>query len=533
MRVWQHGGEEPQTQAPFPMPSGPHLIVFALDGGGYDQLMTAIRSGSIPALSALIGKEVGPNLFEHAYSAPRVESMLPSSTVADWVSIFTGEPPAYDGVTGDEWFVRETRSFYAPVPITVLDTLDFTKMVTDDLVDKAIAVPTLYDLLGTRTYVSLLMVHRGAILFTTVDPKAFTGMTLELIKGALAGEGAEKSLAGSIDRDSAQKLVETINEHGTPNLQVVYFPGLDIYTHEAKNPLQAQIGYYQKVIDPAIAQVLTVYRRNNLLKDTYVLIIADHGHTPVINDDHHAIGTSNDTPFGLLKHAGFRVRKPLLTLGNLDQDYQAVIASQGFMEYIYLADRSTCPREGDRCRWAASPRFKQDVLPTLRLLYQTNRSGRPITALKGTIDLIFSRPPSRAGKDTQPFQVFNGRRLVPIHDYLADHPRPDLIDLERRMKWLGAGPFGNRAGDIILLARTGGDVPIEQRYYFAAHSHYSWHGSADWLDSNVPLILARQASSGDDLRHIVKGAQGDPPSELDITPLVRSLFEQKELAATK
>jgi len=100
------------------------------------------------------------------------------------------------------------------------------------------------------------------------------------------------------------------------------------------------------------------------------------------------------------------------------------------------------------------------------------------------------------------------------------------------MKWLGAGPFGNRAGDIILLARTGRDVPIEQRYYFAAHRHYSWHGSADWLDGNVPVILAREASKGEDLRDIVRRAQDEPPSELDITPLVRSLFRQKEFATT-
>jgi type I phosphodiesterase/nucleotide pyrophosphatase len=525
-KVFQSGGEEQLTKTLPPVaPAGPHVLILALDGGGHDQLMRAIRGGDAPFIAALMGKEQRGEVFEHAYSALYVESMLPSSTVADWSAIFTGAPPAYDGVPGDEWFVRETRQFYAPVPVTVVDTNDFTKMVTDDLVGKAILTPTLYDLVGMRSYVSLLMVHRGATLFTIVDPSAFTGMALDMIKGALVGEDAEKSVAGSLDSSSVSKVVEAINAHGLPNLQIVYFPGLDIYTHEAENPLESQLRYYKRVVDPAVGQILEAYREKKVLKDTYVLIIADHGHTPVMKDDEHAIGVRDDSPFGLLKQKGFRVRKPLLALGDLDKDYQAVVASQGFMEYIYLADRSTCPRDGDQCEWARPPRYNQDVLPVLRALYRSNRWGKPIAGLKGTIDLIFSREPVAKGVDALPFEIFDGRKLVPIRDYLYDHPRDDLIDLETRMRWLGAGPYGNRAGDIVLLARTGQQIPIEQRYYFALKSHYSWHGSADWSDSNIPLILARESSSGEELRRLVEREQHDPPSELDITPLVRSLFQ--------
>jgi hypothetical protein len=67
-------------------------------------------------------------------------------------------------------------------------------------------------------------------------------------------------------------------------------------------------------------------------------------------------------------------------------------------------------------------------------------------------------------------------------------------------------------------------VPIEQRYYFAGEDHYSWHGSADLSDSNVPLVLAQKDDSGERLRDIVTHVTGDSPTELDITPLVRALF---------
>jgi hypothetical protein len=35
------------------------------------------------------------------------------------------------------------------------------------------------------------------------------------------------------------------------------------------------------------------------------------------------------------------------------------------------------------------------------------------------------------------------------------------------MRWLSAGPYGNRAGDILLLARACTNLPIQSRYFFA------------------------------------------------------------------
>jgi hypothetical protein len=134
--------------------------------------------------------------------------------------------------------------------------------------------------------------------------------------------------------------------------------------------------------------------------------------------------------------------------------------------------------------------------------------------------------PAPAGQASTPFQIFDGRRLVPIGQYLEAHPRPDLIDLEQRMNWLGTGPYGNRAGDIVLLAKSGSE-PIERRYYFAAESHYTWHGSADQSDSNVPLMLIQVGGSGERMRKIVQGNVGKRPSEKDLTPIVRAIFHSK------
>jgi hypothetical protein len=213
-----------------------------------------------------------------------------------------------------------------------------------------------------------------------------------------------------------------------------------------------------------------------------------------------------------------------LTLGYSDRDYQAVLAYQGFMAYVYLADRSTCPHEHDPCDWTKPPRLHQDVMPVVRAFSKANRTGRPIPQLKGTTDLIFARDPLSGDQSAKPYEIFDGRKLVPIGDYLRAHPRPDLVRLEERMNELSAGPYGNRAGDILLLARACTTLPIEERHVFAAVSHYTWHGSACEADGHIPFILAQQGGSGERLRTLMRTIGGDSPSEMALTPLVRTLF---------
>jgi hypothetical protein len=518
------GGEVRLATVPPPKLPGKHVIIFALDGTSRDQFMTLIRSGKAPNIAGILGKEEAGGVFEHGYAAPDAVSMLPSSTVADWSAIFTGAPPAFNGVTGDEWFDRDKMRFFAPVPISVDDTGDLQKAVANGMVGDALEVPTLYQLLGIDSNVSLMWIYRGATLYTIVGPSTYAGLIGSLIAGKLNGESAEKSISGALDLDSVKTLVTAIDQHGVPNLQTIYFPGIDAFTHLAPNPLTSQIGYLSSVTDQGVGEVLDEYRKKNALDDTYVLFIADHGQTPTLNDDAHALGAGgDDTPFGIVRDAGFRVRKAKLTLANDEQDYQAVLAYQGFMAYVYLADRSTCRAAGERCDWNKPPRFTRDVMPVVRAFDRVNRTGRPISRLKGTIDLIFARKPASAGAPAPPFEIFDGRRLVPIRNYLKAHPRPDLVDLEERMNWLGTGPYGNRAGDIVLLSKSG-TSPIDRRYYFAAEPHYTWHGSADESDSYVPLVLIQVGGSGDSMLRIVRAEVGRQLSEKDLTPIVRALF---------
>ncbi len=110
--------------------------------------------------------------------------------------------------------------------------------------------------------------------------------------------------------------------------------------------------------------------------------------------------------------------------------------------------------------------------------------------MKDTLDLVFAREPTPPGQNTNEYEIFDGHRLVPIWQYLLLHPRPDLIQLNRRMRWLSAGPYGNRAGDVLLLSRSGlNPADPESLLLFGAVSLVAWQR----VDAGQPHPADRRA----------------------------------------
>jgi predicted AlkP superfamily pyrophosphatase or phosphodiesterase len=164
-------------------------------------------------------------------------------------------------------------------------------VVEDDLIGQLLSAPTLYELTKRKSHVSMLSVHRGATLYTTVAPSSFTNFLSFLIKGTLKGIDAEKSFSAALDDSAVQKLIEAIDTRGLPDLQVVYLPGIDIFTHVSENRLESQARYLQYVTDKRIGDVLDAYRKRGALDGTYVIIISDHSQIPTLNDTKHKLGT--------------------------------------------------------------------------------------------------------------------------------------------------------------------------------------------------------------------------------------------------
>ena len=103
------------------------MLVFTIDVDGYHELMQALCSRKALHLQTLLGVEQQNGRFAHGYSLPNALSILPSTTVAAWSSIFTGKLPAQIGVPGNKGFVREQRQFFAPAPVSISYMEDFSK----------------------------------------------------------------------------------------------------------------------------------------------------------------------------------------------------------------------------------------------------------------------------------------------------------------------------------------------------------------------------------------------------------------------
>jgi hypothetical protein len=523
-RLVANGGEKQVKENPRPPEPGPYVLVLAFDGVGYHQMMDALKSGKAPNMSGLLGASQGGGLYEHAYSAPNAISILPSTTIAAWSAIFTGQPTAYNSVSGNEWFERENMTFFAPAPVSIKDEDDIARTYADGLVGNELKTKTLFELAGVKSAVSLNAVYRGADYFTTVPPTSMVGIMGDFIAGTVGGRDDKQDVYVTLDQNSIPKVLDSNSKHGVPRLQVVYFPGIDLYTHLASDPLNMEVDYLERITDPLVGTLLEAYKSYGVLDQTYVVIIADHGHTPVRKDSQHALGSDPDDGLSpAVSQAGFRIRKFKLKLADDEQDYQAVFAYQGAIAYIYLADRSTCPKPGNKCDWNKPPRYSQDVMALTRALWKANHTGVPTPKLKNTIDLIFARRPNPVGKDSTAFEIFDGKTLMPIPTYLAKHPRPDLIELDKRMRWLSVGPYGTRAGDILLLAVSGMQIPIEKRFYFSG-PYNSWHGSASEQDSHIPLVVAREDYSGARLKAMLDKVSSGQPSQLTLVPLVRELL---------
>lgn len=487
----------------------PRVLVLALDGVGADVLQAALDAGDLPRLGSVLGAPEADGRWAHAASTPGVVSVFPSETAAGWTAVFTGRPPAETGVVGNEWFDVDSLRLYAPVPLSVGTFEQTLAVYTDDFLGEQIQTPTLYERADVRSHVAQAFVHRGADVLTRPDLNDI-GELLEGAVQAIFGGGEEAF--EELDDDASEGVEGTMKRHGIADLQVVYFAGPDLAAHGG-GP-EAQRAYLREETDHDIGRVLDTYAARGALDDLWIVVVADHGHTETLQEERQSVGEAARV---LLDSLGRRPLDP--TLKPDSTEFDAVLAINEAAAFVYLADQTTC---APACDWTRPARLEADVLPVARAFRDASAadttSGLP---LAGALDLVLVRAARRG--ESVPFRVLDGDRLVPLADYLRASPRPDLVDIERRLAWLTDGPMGYRAGDILLLANAGDDRLIAERFFFGSGGA-SGHGSASRSDSIVPLLVANRAQSGEAIRERVQAAIGDAPTQLDVTDLILNLL---------
>lgn len=132
----------------------------------------------------------------------------------------------------------------------------------------------------------------------------------------------------------------------------------------------------------------------------------------------------------------------------------------------------------------------------------------PGHTLGGTIDLVIA--PRDAGRgDARAIVTYLGDgRWEPLEATLRATPRRNYVQAAERLRDLVDGPAGDRAGDLVLVARNGDEARVEDRYYFAG-LYRSWHGSPSRQDAEVPFIVAHPTRSRAELKAVVDRAMAE------------------------
>lgn len=535
--------------APESSPDHAPLLVVALDGVEREILYRLLRDGKLPGFARLLGEDPWPRSggdeapkatpapprFAHAHFDETILATLPSSTMVAWTTTFTGVTPAQHGVTGNEYFVRETRQFAAPVPVTFADASPTLACFTSDAYcSKLIEAPTVYERMRERdpdvlAWVAMQHVHRGADVLLlaerTAFVNAFEGAVSKVVKKISEGEES-RDVYKALDQQVVRVVIDEIDNEGAvlPDVLTVYLSGTDLYGHVAdEGPEESRDAYLREVLDPEVGRLADHLAARGALDGRWVVITSDHGHTEVVEDDHHAMSVDRtDDPPEVLKHAGFRVRPFALEVAE-DADFQAVLAYQGAMAFVYLADRSGCVEATKVCDWKAPPRYEEDVLAAAEAFHAASTEGMGVAGMKGTLDMVLVRRPKPYAEVDLPFEVYVGDgRTQSVGAWLAANPRPTYRALEARLRDLAVGPRGERAGDVVLVATNGAEEEAKDRFYFAA-PYRSWHGSPSAKDSEIPLIVAHPGHDAAAIARRVAGVLGPVPRQQKVTDLLLDL----------
>ena len=526
------GNDSRDLRAPHPAsPRGKHpdILVLALDGIDRALLYPMLAHNELPEMAALLGESGGA--FPHAQFDESVEATLPSTTAAAWAAVFTGRPPAENGVPGNEFFIRQNRQFAAPIPNSASSAACALAVFTEGYANGLLKAPTVYERIrerepNVRIWISMSQYYRGADRFL-LTRRAVLGDAFQAIAASLVDGKMPRKVWADLDSEDVEVVAERLAKDAVPDVLTVYLFGADDYAHMAEEgPDPARRGYLREVVDPAIGKLRRALSARGALDHRYVLITGDHGHTQVVHDDAHALAMNDkDDPPAVVKAAGFRLR-PFKVDVDENDDFQAVLAYEGAMAFAYVADRSTCESAKTKCDWVRPARYNEDVVPLAQAFFDTNLDGRNAPSMKGTLDMIFVRPPAAPGHEPPPFEVYVGDgHTVPIASYFRDSPHPTYVDLEARLRDLTIGPYGDRAGDVILLAHNGDRERAEERFYFAP-PYRSWHGSPSKLDSDVPLIVSHPHRSTAAIRQDLLGVLGQSPRQQKLGDLIVHLREE-------
>lgn len=493
------------------------LLILDIDGLRQDVFHQALEKRLIPNLAGLLG---GAEAKLGIHLDPC--STAPSITFCAQSTIFSGKDPNVHGIVGNQFFDRFGRTsggiprFYA---FDIGDTLaveDAVKTFTGEtgLVGETIdpKVSTLYEKAtrnGFDSMVTYHMISRGATTWkrpSLIDIARFTK------GGGIFGIRAEQ-----YDREMVDQIILDLKRGDHPAVLTAYFMGLDHESHH--HGPEAQLNYLAKVVDAQVRRLVNTMIECGLLDSLLVVVVSDHGQIRVLPDDRHSLRMSFpfDREMGYLFDAlGLDVHD----FPGESPDCDAVVASNGGLAHVYLQNHFG--------HWRDQPRFNADVLRVGKAFWEANQSGRYAPDLQNALSMVLVRNVENNGWEAEYEALTPQGQIIPIVDFLAQHPEIKTVDAAARLRSLA----GSHSGDLLLVSN------YADQFYFGSPT-IGVHGGLHPEDSLAVASLSWLGASVDQLTFLRETAEGISEDRrkaegrsrvclADLLPILTHLFKWEE-----
>ena len=443
------------------------VIVVVVDALRAESAYSSLDEGRLPHVSRLISDR-GVVRFERCLSA------LPSVTLPNHTTIFTGVYPGRHGVTGNEWFdrtsdpgeplYRRTREYvkYGDEDDPGLGrSWSFGGIPVHDM-DLSPDVRTIYEAFEeaetsrgrqARTAVVFDPVRRGAD--TVVNPDLFDALiSLDLLPFV--------DHFAMLDASAMKKAVELIMSDDPPELMGIWLSGLDGWSHThgpgavgGKDDRQAT--YVSDNIDPLMGGLVNALEKRGLLDETMIIFTADHGQADTVGEDKYAVDA--EKVYQVL--AGSPYRPPLDEKSKLDDhstdfDVAVMANSNGNAALVSIRTPGT--------DWNSLP-TRADLEAVANLFIKEPYVSR-----------IFFLDSKVHGNNPAVFMLTKGDDK-PVITRLDEESEEHLIG--RALGLAGS----SRSGDLLVEARS--------PYYFAPWGsiYHGQHGRGERVEDHVPLLI--------------------------------------------
>lgn len=244
------------------------LLIVSIDGLSWDTLQR--EREHMPHLATLMLQGVaGP-----------AETVFPSLTWPAHTTISTGRSPRHHGVVGNYFLDRKTRERVETWSVSATDQ---------------VRAPTLYDLAhraGLKTAAVLWASTQGSTSLDLNIPEIYApeefarwatpSLIAELVRAGIPADRLSRhsKVEGYLlDRIARDITVHVVEKH-LPNLLMTHFTSADTFGHKA-GPGSPEMRWGLELIDGYLGDVLAAYGRQGLTRRLNVLVVSDHGFSPV------------------------------------------------------------------------------------------------------------------------------------------------------------------------------------------------------------------------------------------------------------